>query len=313
MKRHDKRSQVLTPPADWCFCRTKHTVNRADTNQNQIQMSLSHLKNCWYINKQQPGRIWPSEQQRLECKSVCICEIRAELQSPPQSSSSICVAPFWPEQMCLTLSHSTLTEHITGTVTHIYLVAARLTQCFIFFFIPTRWAAQPKLLGRLNRGDQEPQNSLWECFTHSAPPKRFFFSSCVRAESSDLQSTFSLLWSLGSRLSLPHFWQWWYYKCERSSTFLYSVSSFFSPFACLSPFHSRRIFFFFAHRQATDQNEGVSLSALCQRTIIFMDFENIIISVKGFCHHRNLKGIMSVVKRGPDFRFLASLFTWILH
>lgn len=102
------------------------------------------------------------------------------------------------------------------------------------FFILGRWAAPLKQFGQLITGDQEHQNSHWECFTHSVPPVRWFFSSCVWTETSDLQSTFSLLWSLGSRHFLRHFWQQWY-QCERFPRFIHCKLIFhlFPPF-CIS-------------------------------------------------------------------------------
>lgn len=141
------------------------------------------------------------------------------LLTVPQSVLMLCVAAYWPKQTYLTLSRGRPTEHIfsfsakpcllTRTVAHIYLVAAQLNHRFLFFSILGRWAAPLKQFGQCNRGDQEHQNSRWECFTHSVPPMRFF-SSCVRTETSDLQSIFWLLWSLPSRRSLPHIWQRWY-------------------------------------------------------------------------------------------------------
>lgn len=187
----------------------------------------------------------------------------------------------------------------TQTVAHIYLLAAQLNHRV--FFILGHWAAPLKQFGQRNRGDQEHQNSHWECFTHSVPPMRFF-SSCVRTETSDLQSTFPLLWSLGSRRSLPHIWQRWYW-CERFPRFIYCKLIFLFP--CLSFSHT---IFFWVHWQAADQNKGVSHYALFQSIIISMGQENIITLYKWYEHYARNK--FSPTCRRPELIFGEETNAW---
>lgn len=165
-----------------------------------------------------------------------------KLQTVLQSVLLLCVAAYWPKQMHLTASHGRLTEHIFSfsakpclltqySCTH--LSGSCPVKPFFFSFL-----APLKQFGQRNRGDQEHQNSRWECFTHSVPPQMRSFSSCVwrlRTETSDLQSTFSLLRSLGFRRFLPRIWQWWYcLNVSPDLRIVNSFSSFFSPFPCLS-------------------------------------------------------------------------------
>ena len=188
----------------------------------------------------------------------------------------------------------------TQTVTHIYLLAAQLNHSFFFSFLATeqlRWSS----LGSATEGIKSTR-IVAESVLLIQFPQWHFFSSCVRTETSDLQSTFPLLWSLGSRRSLPHIWQRWYW-CERFPRFIYCKLIF--HFACLSFSHT---IVFWVHWQAADQNKGVSHYALFQSIIISMGQKNIITLYGWYEHYAWNK--FSPTHRRPELIFGEETNAW---
>lgn len=130
---------------------------------------------------------------------------------------------------------------------HIYRVAGQLNHSCFFSFLADEqlhWSS----LGSTREGIKSTRTVAESVLL----PKRFF-SSCVRTENSDLQSTFSLLWSLGSPHSLPHI----FHNHDTGvniSPDLYIVSS-FPSFSM--PFHiSHLLSLSFSHTQSSSEFTG---------------------------------------------------------